>query len=595
MKNTLVITRRELAEKRFVFLTAIAFALLALIVPFMPGIHAGERRNALAMASLIFSTAFTVGLAAILGANIIGRELSDGRLSFYFSKPISAASIWFGKLIAATLLIVVSFAIIGSPALIAGFRNVVQTWTNLGDSLPAIRIILVTAAVFFLLGHVIGTFVRSRSAWLVFDFVAAAICGTAIWWSGRSLLLGFAVELTRRLALILSIFAVAAIIAAGYWQVARGRTDRKRSHLELSRFLWTALGCALLVLAGFTAWVTSVSFSDLIPESVDHSGSGAWAIIGGTAKHRHDYRASFLYHLSDGHAVRIAALNPWSAPRFSGDERIASWLARAPKSAMGELYIARLDSATPQGVATGIPFTGNYSLSNDGSRAAVEVGHVVTIYDLTRLASLGSLRIADARFVSPLFLSNDLVRVYAHGNGTRILEYDVAKRTFRQTGQVPVDFFRVNREQTRALVFWKRPTIEIRDAHSGDLLATANISASSARFLQDGRIVAVEGRTTLHLLSADGALIRSIALPGQVQSPVFDIGGGRVVVVVEQSGQRWIDLVIDLEHGAILRTEKGLIPVYNGQGPQLLCNDAQRDLIVWNPATGEKRVILKRS
>ena len=50
MKSTLVIARRELTEKRFVVLTAIAFAMLALIVPFVPGVHSGERRTAIAMA-----------------------------------------------------------------------------------------------------------------------------------------------------------------------------------------------------------------------------------------------------------------------------------------------------------------------------------------------------------------------------------------------------------------------------------------------------------------------------------------------------------------------------------------------------------------
>ena len=70
---------------------------LALIVPFVPGVHTGERRTALAVASLIFATGFTAGLATILGSSIIGKELSDGRLSFYFSKPVSAGSIWFGN------------------------------------------------------------------------------------------------------------------------------------------------------------------------------------------------------------------------------------------------------------------------------------------------------------------------------------------------------------------------------------------------------------------------------------------------------------------------------------------------------------------
>ena len=106
MNVAMVIARRELTEKRFVFVAAAAFLVLTLIVPFMPGIQTGERASALAVASLGLAINFTVGLGAILGATIVGRELSDGRLSFYFSKPIPATSIWWGKLIAAATLVV---------------------------------------------------------------------------------------------------------------------------------------------------------------------------------------------------------------------------------------------------------------------------------------------------------------------------------------------------------------------------------------------------------------------------------------------------------------------------------------------------------
>jgi hypothetical protein len=55
-------------------------------------------------------------------------------------------------------------------------------------------------------------------------------------------------------------------------------------------------------------------------------------------------------------------------------------------------------------------------------------------------------------------------------------------------------------------------------------------------------------------------------------------------------------VVIDVDRGAIVRTDTGLLPAYDAQGPLLLCaNRAKNDLILWNPATGEKRVILKRS
>lgn len=597
MKNTLVVARRELTEKRFVLLTAVAFAVLAIVVPFVPGVHHGERRNALAVASLIFSTGFTAGLAAILGANIIGRELSDGRLSYYFAKPLSAGSIWFGKLIAATLLILVSFAIIVSPAFFAGISGVVRTWTNMGDSLPTIRLVLSAAAILFLLGHVISTFVRSRSAWLIFDFVAAAVCGIAIWMVARSLLAGYAIHLTRSIWWILGIFAALAILAGGFWQLSRGRTDRKRSHVELSRFLWMTLGCGLLVLTGYTMWVTSVSFSNLIPEMLDESRKGSWALISGTGKHRDDYRASFLYNLGDGRTHRIPALNTWSSTEFSDDEKTVGWVSRprlSPASDASELYIAKLDAPSPQVIATGIPGGGGYSLSADGSRVAISrSSSLVTVYDLASRTSLGSARVPNARWVTPLFLSNDVVRIFDHANnGTRIYEFDVAKKTFGQTGEAPVAFWRFNAEKTRAITYWKQPNVTVYDARTGQLLTTLPVKPVTAKFLTDGRIVAVDERNVMHVFSADGASSRSIALPAQPDSPIFDVGGGLVAVVVKKD---WTDLVVDIDHGAIVRTETGLLPAYNGHGPLLLCSNRAHDVLVWNPATGEKRVVLKRS
>jgi ABC-type transport system involved in multi-copper enzyme maturation permease subunit len=595
MNGTLIIARRELNEKRFVFVAALAFTALALIVPFMPGVQAGERRSALVMASLILSTAFTLGLAAILGSNIIGRELSDGRLSFYFSKPISAASIWFGKLMAAVLLVLVSFALIVTPAFLAGVGAVVRTWTPLRDALPTLRIILGTAAVFFLLGHVIGTLVRSRSAWIAFDFIAVAVSGAALWLLGRLLLLGFAVDLTKRLALIFSIYAALAIIVAGAWQVAQGRTDRKRSHMELSRFLWMSVGCGLLVLAAFVAWVVSVPMSQIAPDFALQSGDGSWAILGGTTKHRGDYRAAFLYNVADGRAVRVSALEPWWGSGFSGNGRIASWIV--PTMGTGVLYIARLDSPKPQPIDTGITFAGGYSLSDDGSRvAAINRDGNVTVYDIASRASLGSARVPEGRYLSVVFESKDLVRIYSHNTPSLIFEYDVARKSLRQTGQLPTEYFRLNRSSTRALVV-KRPNMEIRDARTGALLSVVEGDSRYGRFLRDGRILAIES-SKLHLLTPDGVPIRDIALPAPMEPfPIVDAGDNLLVVVVrpENMTVRFAAAVIDLDRGMVLRVEQGVQPMFGGRGSRLLAFTTIHDVVLWNPRTGEKRVIVKHS
>jgi len=596
MKNTLVIARRELLEKRFVFLTAIAFTALSLILPFVPGVHAADRMDRLVTISGMFALGFTVSLAIILGATIVGRELSEGRLSFYFAKPVNASAIWFGKLIASAILVAVSLALIATPAILGGARTRIRPWV--GNLWLALAADLALAGVLFLVAHVIGTFVRSRSAWLVFDFIAATICGTAIWLIRRSLLLGLAHELTKTLAWILGIFAVVAIVAAGYWQIARGRTDRKRSHIELSRFLWVALGSALLAFAGYAGWVESVSFSNLVPNSVDQSRAGMWAIINGTGRHRSDYHASFLYNLRDNRVVRIPAIRhdsemEFASVAFSDDERTVSWVTRSMKTPTGELHIAKLDSAAPHVIATGIQSGGNFALSDDGSRAAVVREDLLAIYDLATLSSLGSVRLPERRYVRPMFVSNDLVRFYASGNETRIFEFDVANKSLRQTGAMPAGYFRFNRDRTRALAFWKRPSAEIYDARTGALLASFNGPTSSAKFLDDGRIAATYG-DILNIFSPNGTLVRSIHLAKPIDW-MASAGDGRVVVLLRNPGSRSTAAVVDIDHGVVVRTEEGLIPAYAGQGSVLLCSNDSHDLLLWNTATGEKRVMLKHS
>ena len=59
--------------------------------------------------------------ALLLGVNFIGRDLSEGRLGFYFAQPMSGPKIWFGKLTAVVLLIWAAQLIMMLPtALLSG-------------------------------------------------------------------------------------------------------------------------------------------------------------------------------------------------------------------------------------------------------------------------------------------------------------------------------------------------------------------------------------------------------------------------------------------------------------------------------------------
>src|SRR5512145_2096094 len=99
MTHALIIARHELRERSFVFALAGVLALIPFAMSLMPFGRRFGRELMLAGTAGIISVCFTVGLALILGASLVGRELSEKRMSFYFARPVSAASIWFGKLI----------------------------------------------------------------------------------------------------------------------------------------------------------------------------------------------------------------------------------------------------------------------------------------------------------------------------------------------------------------------------------------------------------------------------------------------------------------------------------------------------------------
>ena len=238
MKNALVIAAREFEEKRFVLYAALAFAVLPFILAAIPGISNSPRSEVIAVAAVIMATGFTLGLAAITGASFVGRDLSDGRMSFYFSRPAGSMSIWFGKLTAGIIMIIGCFGVILLPALLITGEKLQRTFTtSLSDTTKfvllaalaylllhtitasvgdATAMVLLAALALFLIAHVLGTFARSRSPLITFDFAAAVICGVAIRYLIVPLVAGQAAVLVSKMTVALSIAFVFLILAALY-------------------------------------------------------------------------------------------------------------------------------------------------------------------------------------------------------------------------------------------------------------------------------------------------------------------------------------------------------------------------------------------
>jgi len=507
MNHALTIAGRELAEKRFVFVLAAAMAVVAALVPLMPGLH-GDRAEAAAIVSAMLALNLALGLSAMLGATIVGRDIAAGRMSFYFARPVGAAAIWLGKLAAAVVLVAGSFAIAFAPALVAGTRH-------LSSLLPGAGYFVAGALVLFFGAHAIGTMVRSRSALVVLDFAAAVLTLPIAWLIIRPLLFGWAINATIFLGKCFAWALLVAVIGAGTWQLVDGRSDRRRSHRAFSAAFWMIVAVALLGAALFSIYIVSATPADLHGRiSVLQPPRGDAAIIAGNARHRFDYRPAFLNGRHINHPT-------WA--RFSRDGERAVLLEAAPFANAMEIVVR--DAAHGwRAEPTELVFQRSIwpiAATDDARRIAVGDGAVVTVYDVDSSRALGSFRVPSKFFGWMFFVRPDLVRVYA---AEGVFEYDVASHALQKVSGAPFPrHLIVSPDGTRALVLG-----QLCDARTLQPIGPAD---PNAHFLADGRLVVVPGFAG-------------------------EIAPGKVLVMKPPSLQ-----VIDVDSGNVVASADGLAPL----------------------------------
>lgn len=605
MKNALVIAAREFEEKRFIAYAALAFAGLPFVLSVIPVINGKSPRDVIALLSLMLGTGFTLGLAVILGASFVGRDLSDGRMSFYFARPVSAPSIWFGKLTASILMIVGCFGFIIVPArLAAGDRQWESAWTvtfNQGASF-----ILGIALALFLIAHVIGTFARSHSPRIAVDFAAAVGCGVAIYLLLRSLARGSAFLTIKWLAITLGVILVLAVLAGGAWQLARGRIDRRRNHAALSQFLWGSMAIALLAAAAFVAWIVSVKPRDLTSEiGGERAASGPFAVLLGRAKGHLDYRASFLLNTEDGKTFRLDS-QPWIV-RFSRDGSTAVWPVVEKRAAslmrVASLWMYKRGAASP--IDTGLTMSwGDFAVSDDGNRIATYSLGTVSIYDIAQKRSLVSAHLSMERYTQAVFVSPDLLRVYlATSTSWKIFEVDAKTRSVNQTGETPSSdqssgWVVLDAGASHMLVHRLNSNlITLNDARTGAMIAPVGGSdVRTAGFLRDGRVVYIDGpysRRVLHVLGSGSLPQRNVILGASQWSWIVGDDGQRLVI---QNGAEV--LAIDLGRGTIERRAQAtrVMPSPEARTAleplrEVFYIDKDKHVVAWNPANGAKKMI----
>lgn len=434
MTRVFALALREIVERKLLFLGAALVAVITLLVPLMPLPGRYAYGEVVDTSAYVFALLLVVGGGVVLGATTIGRDLSSGRIAFFFTRELHAWEIWAGRVIGMFLtLVLAAFLVLLPGTLIGGGMR--HLWSERGNQeLP-------TAAIFAILlplaAHYISVALRSRSAWLGLDVVALCVASGVLWtlslpflpyWFGRPQGLG------ALFALLTVCLAV-----AGWAGLAKGRITPVAVHRWSAFTLWSLVAVALLSFAAWSAWVFAVS-----PQQTDLSkgwaheidGNGEWIGIGsGDKKGRGGIPHEFLMSTKTGAWMRV---DDSQTVAVSADRRVAviakrSWNWRPPRWIDTTMQIVDLTAPKPRardlGIVLPVMIWNSPTLSADGSRLAIAESKRLSVYSLPEEKLLAVLPLEGSNWSVVRFVDAGTVRVLTFTeNGTMISTFDIASR-----------------------------------------------------------------------------------------------------------------------------------------------------------------------
>jgi hypothetical protein len=634
MKGFLAVARREIAEKRSVWPAAAALSLVPFLAPLLPVWKRWPAQEVRLYSAAFFAVAFAAALSLLLGASTIGRDLSERRLGFYFTRPIASGAIWAGKLAGVWAQVVLAATLILLPVGLfdfSGWSNETRPGGLAGDAAIAF---VFAVLVFLALGDVVSLAFRSRSVWVAGDLVALALWVLAMWSAAKPLLLAHAPVLTLRVGLAALAASSVALLAAGGAQVAIGRVDAIRGGRARLVVLWGLL----FALAGLafvsTRWLLSPAPGDLREIGIDAAAPrGSWIEIEGFARGRVDMRASLLYDVASGRFVR-ARSGRESAVAFSGDGTAAAWTERSGLDPLGpqDVWVCRFGPGPIPRVRTPISTrVWTIAMSPDGSRLAVIEEKTISVFEVPSGRLLASAAKDSSRhYLRIVFLSEQKLRIYrmdpvsssAAGvfpgpASMEIVDFEIDARRLKPTASIenlrrPFSLAFDNLGE-RLIVWEKGGQVSLYDASTGRRVAPlgpGGWDTGAKAFLSDGRPIVTEsagGNGRVHLFSKDGSKERVFEVG---RAGLVRLGGepeaGKITLAIgpaPESPGASDAYLLDIVSGALRRLGSHLFPIAAyirwrlpqpepGSAAARLFARADGSVVSLDPRTGDLTTIL---
>jgi hypothetical protein len=573
-------------------------------------------------------TVMVVTAAVLTGSSVIARDLAEGRLGFFLSRPLPWWSIWGGKMLAALVLTFAAGVIVLGPSAVGSeWRLPAGGWWA-EWRLPAGGwwLMMLAPGLVAMIGiaNAFAVAYRARSAWFALDLALTAALG---WLVARTFLRLIAWGVNAGhidyAAPALWILAVA-VMMAGAAQVAQGRADIRRSHRILSIVLWCVLTPAILAYAAWGAWVGRFAPADLrTVVSAWPSSDGSWiAATGRTRWPRPEhFTPTVLMDAGGQRFLRVGAGFWVRGPVFSEDATRAVWVADA-WTETPHLMAADLRSSYPAVSRVPLPVPPgsvvSVGLSADGENVAVVQSNQATVFKLGSAQALAAAPVRAYWWRPIVFTSDGRAHVLSELSPgiLDVVVLDPATRKATTTGHISTrgyPFERWGPGAARLAVVHsqaRRPSLTLHDGAMGALIATlvpeGRAGGIAVTFLRDGRLAVVEyGRgVVLRVFSTEGAESLSLEItPTFGFAQMAEVAPGVLAVELPShgAGTGSDSVLVDVAARRVIRREHGLKPAasswFTPGAPAVpdaggLFIDDGGALVRLNVATGARQVLL---
>jgi hypothetical protein len=647
VSGALAVALREIRERRIVLWAGLILGLLPVAVRWLslllPASLAGGpwREVAVFVLAAVAVINFPPAVALGLGSSVIGRDIGERRLGFYFARPISGGAIWGGKMLGALALVVGASLLVFIPIhFLANPFGPSGRPSHLGSG--ALVVLLTLQMLLLSVAAVAAGSLRSRSGLLLLDIVGLPLVVAVFFWIGARMVdagatrVVFAFAAPPRVQLLLWP-VIGVLLAASAAQVVFGRVEPRRGHLALSAVTLSGLLACALSFALYGGWVTSATPQDLRGGHVAAPTTGDWVVLSGGTRRTDPpdlYTPGFVVNAATGHYARMGG-TPFagSGILWSPDGRRVLWPAERPRSI--ELLSAQVGAPDLSIVNVATEGTAHLELANRPEMLFYVVERSELWQQPLALSSDGrllvgardALRLIEAqreiahvsgRAQAGIFLPDGRVRLLGEERRGSVSEWQVfdwdgrsdrvdSRATFSTEGASHV---RLSPSWDRLLVTEPRrlSSYALDGGHLVTLIEASSAGNRAAGLLSEGRVVCVEESgpgLRLRTFDPDGSTRADVTMPGKF--PVR-LGGeplpGLLSVGVDRwdTASLWETVFVDVATGQVRRRESGLTPAARwdtwsagpvpGSAGTRLFWDSQRALVRFDPATGERRVLI---